>query len=122
MKNIYNYTLVKIVFLTIISCNQPDNGCLPYEGEIYGSACNGLIIKVTNKEINSFMESGKGVVNNVLVARFPDNIEVDSTIVASKIYFDFRELRQSEENICPQATAEPNLKVYITSFSLTKCE
>lgn len=41
-------------------------GCLPYEGEvfpvsqkgIFGTSCNGIVIKVTNSSVNSFMDWG----------------------------------------------------------------
>lgn len=44
MKNMNYIILISLAVMFIISCNEQDNNCLPFEGEIFGGACNGFII------------------------------------------------------------------------------
>lgn len=111
------------------SCDKKDTGCLPYQGEVFAASCNGIVIKVTNTEVNSSMEWGGGFEQNVLTVRIPESIgfeeffgfPIDESKAHQQFYFDFRELDPEEYNVCTMATAEPTRKVYMTKFSLDKC-
>lgn len=122
---------IALMFLPIglfaFSCEDnslPEN-CLPYEGELYGISCSGIIIKVTNKDIDSYMDTGNDIVRNVLTAtpspNLP-NLPLDS-LVGKKLYFDYRAPKPEEKNPhpCNQDLHDTNLLVYVTKFSFTQC-
>jgi len=112
------------------SCQKEEIRCLPYEGQIFSASCNGIVIKVTNTSVNSFMEWGGGREENVITVRIPDEIgfedffgsPIDEDKADHRFYFDFRELLQEEYNVCTMATAEASRLVYMTEFALVRCE
>lgn len=115
------------ITLLAFSCedNSLDKDCLPYEGELYGVSCSGVIIRVTNKSIDSYMDTGDEIVRNVLTATPSVNIlgfPLDS-LVGKKFYFDYRTPKPEERNPypCNQDLHDTNLLVYITKFSFTEC-
>jgi len=129
-------TLICIPF--IWSCEKDEIACLPYEGEIFpvsykgmfGVSCNGIVIKVTNTSVNSFFE-WKGVKeDNVITVRIPNEMgfeevfgfPIDEAMAGQRFYFDFRDLRQEEYNVCTMEYAEPSRLVYMTRFGLDRCK
>lgn len=110
----------------LCQCTDEQQDCLPYQGEIHSYACDGVVIKVTNRSVNSFMESGAGRVENVLAVRIPSGSgfseyfgdPIDESKLGQSFYFEFRELLPEEKNICTTMTAEPTRSVFLTGFSL----
>lgn len=142
-----NTSLKKTVYLSIFSlysifllnaCDKQQTACLPYEGEIFdidykgifGASCNGIVIKVTNTSVNSTMEWEGRLEQNVLTVRIPEGIgfqelfgfPIDESKAGQRFYFDFRELNPEEYNVCTMEYGEPTRKVYMTRFSLERCE
>ncbi|WP_164675057.1 hypothetical protein [Anditalea andensis] len=128
-------TLIYIPFLC--SCEKDEIECLPYEGEIFpvsykglfGMSCNGIVIKVTNTSVNSFFEWEGVREENIITVRIPNGMgfeevfgfPIDENIAGQRFYFDFRELLPEEFNVCTMEYAEPTKLVYMTDFSLIKC-
>ena len=127
-----------MVFLPLLwACEKEQIGCLPYQGEIFpvsqkgmfGVSCNGIVIKVTNTSVNSFYDWGGGTEQNVITARIPEGMgfedffgyPIDPTKAKQRFYFDFRELREDEYNICTMEYSEPSRVVYMTMFSMQRC-
>lgn len=131
MKNLklsgWIFTLLCITF--IWSCEKDEIDCLLYEGEIFSASCNGIVVKVTNTQVDSFFEWGGGRVDNAITVRLPNGIgfeeffgnPIDETKAGQRFYFDFRELLQEEYNICTMATADATRMVFMTKFSLDRC-
>lgn len=128
--NIICFLILPFSLLVLLnSCEKRETGCLPYQGEVFAASCNGIVIKVTNTSVNSSMEWGGGLEQNVLTVRIPESIgfeeffgfPIDESKAHQRFYFDFRELDPEEYNVCTMATAEPTRKVYMTKFSLDKC-
>ncbi len=42
----------------LCQCSDEQQDCLTYKGEIHSYGCNGVVIKVTNRSVDSYMESG----------------------------------------------------------------
>ena len=124
--------IIKIILtglsITLLAFSCKDNildECLPYEGELYGVSCNGVIIRVTNKSIESYMDTEDEIVRNVLTATNSVNISgfpLDS-LVGRKFYFDYRAPKSEERNPspCNQDLHDTNLLVYITKSSFSQC-
>jgi len=120
-------TFIFIPFLC--SCEKDEIDCLPYEGEILSASCNGIVVKVTNTHVDSFFEWGGGRVDNAITVRIPNGIgfeeffgnPIDETKSGQRFYFEFRELLQEEYNFCTMAIAESTRLVFMTKFSLDKC-
>jgi len=121
-------TLFSIPFLW--SCEKDEIGCLPYEGEIFSASCNGIVVKVTNTQVDSFFEWGGGTMDNAITVRIPNGIgfeeffgtPINKTKANQRFYFDFRELLREEYNTCTMSTAEATQLVYMTNFSLDRCK
>lgn len=124
------WVFLLLCFPLIGGCEKEEMGCLPYEGEVFASSCNGVVIKVVNTSVDSFMEWGGGREENVIAARIPEGMgleeffgfPIDESKLNQRFYFDFRVLRKEEYNICTMATAEPTRLVYMTEFSLRRCK
>ena len=73
---------------------------------------------------------GWGSGGNVIAARIPEGMgfeeffgfPIDESELNQRFYFDFRELRKEEYNICTMEYAGPTRLVYMTEFSLRRCE
>lgn len=129
-----NIPYLKLIFIGIISmsvlygCGESNDDCLPYEGEIYdfGNPCSGIVIKVTNRDINSRWYIGHNenteIIENVIGIRAdPATISIDSSLIGEKFYFDFRELLPEEFHPCPAFYNAPSRLVFITDLSLNRC-
>lgn len=133
-----NWIHVFLLLPLIWGCEKEPTGCLPYEGEIFpvsykgifGASCNGIVIKVTNASVNSFMEVEGSKEENVIIVRIPDGIgfneffgfPIDESKVSQRFHFNFRELPSEEYNVCTMEYSEPYPIMYMTDFSLKKCE
>ncbi len=101
-------------------------GCLTYQGKIHSYGCDALVVKVTNRAVNSNLVSGAGKVENVIAARIPIGSPfyeyfgdpIEESKLDQRFFFEFRELLPEEENICTTMTAEPSRSVFLTEFSL----
>ncbi len=128
MKKLLTFLLGIVLLLATISCDQLDNECLPYEGEIYdlGNPCSGIVIKVTNRDINSSWVVENNIkIDDVIGVRFNEaHISIDTSLINKKFYFDFRELSPEEGHltICPALYSAPTRIVFITDLSYTKCK
>src|SRR5690554_4581575 len=120
-----------LLWLPLIGgCEKVEMGCLPYEGEVFALSCNGIVIKVVNTSVDSFMEWGGGREENVIAARIPEGMgfeeffgfPIEEAKANQRFYFDFRVLRKEEYNICTMEYAGPTRLVYMTEFSLRRCE
>lgn len=121
----------------ITGCEKEEIGCFPYQGEIFpssqkgmfGMSCNGFVIKVTNTSVNSFWEWMGVREKNVITVRIPEEMgfyelfgfPIDESKANQRFYFDFRELREDEYNFCTMEYSEPSRVVYMTAFSLQRC-
>lgn len=139
MKEAKLVVLILMVLLLplIVACEKEEIGCLPYQGEIFpstvkgmfGVSCNGIVIKVTNTSVNSFWEWMGVREKDVITARIPQGMgfyelfgfPIDESKAKQKFFFDFRELREDEYNICTMEYSEPSRIVYMTAFSLERC-
>lgn len=119
-----------IIFVPIFyGCSDANEACLPYEGEIYdfGNPCSGIVIKVTNRDVNSIWSISNSdntvtIVDNVIGIRAdPATIPIDSSMMGEKFYFNFRELLPEEIYACPTFWNAPSRILYVTDFSFTKC-
>src|SRR5690606_31694351 len=122
-KKLSLWTMTVLCLPLIWGCDKEQLGCLPYEGEVFpvsqkgvfGTSCNGIVIKVTNGSVNSFMDLGGSREDNVITARIPEGIgfedffgfPIDETKASQKFHFDFSELPPEEYNICTMEYAEP---------------
>ncbi len=126
VKNILSLIILSIFLL---GCSEDKDSCLPYEGEIYdlGNPCSGIVIKVTNRDINSSWHLSNNdntvtVVENVIGIRAdPATISIDSSLIGEKFYFDFRELLPEEVHACPTFWNTPSRILYITELSILEC-
>lgn len=125
-KNLFKENIIIGIILAslIIGCSEPYNNCLPYEGEIFdfGNPCSGIVLKVTNKDINSWWSVGDTLLENVIGIRFQQDItQIDSMLINKKIYFDFRDLGPDEIHPCPSLWSSPTRIVFVTNYALTQC-
>lgn len=121
-----NFSLL-IGLFTLISmngCTKTTMNCLPYEGEVIGKdLCSLLIIKVTNKEVDSQYLLGNERLSNVIGAVKIEVPSIDPSIISQskKVYFDFREATDEERYPCPAIFSIPSRRIVITRISNSPC-
>lgn len=127
MKKIINSVLLILLLGFLCQCTHEQQDCLTYQGKIHSYSCDGLVVKVTNRSVNSNLVSGAGKVENVIAVRIPVGSPfyeyfgdpIEESKLGQSFFFEFRELLPEEKNICTTMTAEPSRSVFLTEFSPT---